>query len=182
MSSSSARLTPLASLRVSRYHIPSYAGFPNTSLSPHPVVVYHRAFTPPLSSSAVSGHLRSIGVVDPQWTYPMYTQPHFHSTTHEVLVVLSGSARLQFGGPRNPDKVEMRVEEGDVMVLPAGVGHAMLKDEGGFMMLGCYPKGGEQWDHCTGGEEVERRIRGLGWFERDPIYGDEGPVLRGEAE
>lgn len=68
------------------------------------------------------------------------------------------------------------------MIIPAGVGHALLKDEGGFLMLGCYPKGAAQWDHCTAEDgvlekEVEGRIQGLKWFEKDPIYGDEGPVL-----
>lgn len=173
-------LTPLPSLRVSRFHLPAFSGFPNTSLSPHPLYIYHAAF-PAINAGAVSAHLRQVGVVEPQWTYPMYRQHHFHSTTHEVLVVLSGAARLCFGGSvENPDKVEQRVEAGDVMVLPAGVGHAMLQDEGGFMMLGCYPRVAEQWDHCTGneGKVAEGRIRALKWFDRDPVYGDEGPVLQ----
>lgn len=109
----------------------------------------------------------------------MYTEHHFHSTTHEVLVVLSGSALICFGGGHNSGRVEVDVGIGDVMVIPAGVAHAMLEDKGGFMMLGSYPIGGEQWDHCTGkeGEIAEKRIKGLKWFDRDPIYGDRGPVL-----
>lgn len=68
------------------------------------------------------------------------------------------------------------------MIIPAGVAHALLKDEGGFSMLGCYPVGGEKWDHCIEGKggwgsAVEKRIIGLEWFTRDPIYGDRGPVL-----
>lgn len=46
-------------------------------------------------------------------------------------------------------------------------------------MVGSYPVGAAQWDHQTG--ELDKigkeRVGGLGWFKRDPIYGDEGPVL-----
>lgn len=108
----------------------------------------------------------------------MYTQHHFHSTTHEVLVVCQGKGRICFGGPGNPDRVEIEAGKGDVMIVPAGLAHGLLEDMGGYQMVGSYPKGGEQWDHCTGGEEgVEERIKALTWFERDPVYGDQGPVL-----
>lgn len=109
----------------------------------------------------------------------MYKQHHYHSTTHEVLVVANGSARLFFGGEGNPEGVRYIVEKGDVMILPAGTGHAMEEDLGGFSMVGSYPAGASDWDHCTGreGKEVTERIKGLKWFEEDPIYGQEGPVL-----
>lgn len=75
------------------------------------------------------------------------------------------------------------VERGDVVVVPAGVAHRLMEEVGGkgFEMVGCYPKGGKAWDMCYGrhGEEdVEERIGALGWFERDPVYGDQGPVLQ----
>ena len=111
----------------------------------------------------------------------MYTFSHFHSTSHEVLCVYSGSAKLCFGGEDNPQRVEIVVGKGDVMVVPAGVAHRLLEDhDGGFSMVGCYPKG-KRWDMCYGreGEEGnEKRIAMLEWFERDPIYGREGPVLQ----
>lgn len=109
----------------------------------------------------------------------MYKQHHYHSTTHEVLVVASGSARLFFGGPGNPEGVRQEVGKGDVMVLPAGTGHTMEEDLGGFSMVGSYPVGADDWDHCTGGEDktAEERIRALKWFSKDPIYGSQGPTL-----
>lgn len=72
------------------------------------------------------------------------------------------------------------VEKGDVMVVPAGVGHRLLEDLGGFEMVGSYPKEAKEWDMCygkQGEEERVRKIKDLPWFERDPIYGSEGPVL-----
>lgn len=71
------------------------------------------------------------------------------------------------------------VEAGDVMVLPAGMAHRLLEDFGGFKMVGSYPKGCD-WDMCYGGEGEEGKtesIQHVKWFEKDPVYGDQGPVL-----
>jgi uncharacterized protein YjlB len=72
------------------------------------------------------------------------------------------------------------VGKGDVIIMPAGVAHRLLNDlEGGFQMVGSYPKGRE-WDMCYGKEGEEEKVKGikaLGWFDRDPIYGDKGPAL-----
>lgn len=69
-----------------------------------------------------------------------------------------------------------------MIVVPAGVSHRLLEDiEGGFQMVGSYPKGCN-WDMCCGKEGEETnvgRIESLGWFDRDPIYGDNGPTLSG---
>ncbi|KAG7571061.1 hypothetical protein FFLO_01025 [Filobasidium floriforme] len=217
-------VTPLSQLRVSRYHIPAYRGFPNTSIHPErPLMVYHNCLTATSSSSstsstetlrketmkttttrematAVESHLSQIDAVRPAWRYTMYRQHHYHSNTNEVLCVVSHrGAELCFGGSNdsnesgNEDKVVVvKVGRGDVIVVPAGVGHALLRelddvedgdgDEGKFEMVGSYPVGAEGWDMCVGDEKEKRgtewdSVRKVGWFSRDPIYGDEGPVL-----
>ncbi len=85
-----------------------------------------------------------------------------------------------FGGEDNPKRVETDVQKGDVIVVPAGVGHRLLEDlKGGFEMVGSYPQG-KCWDMCYGKEEEEEKVKaisGLGWFEKDPLYGKIGPVL-----
>ena len=46
-------------------------------------------------------------------------------------------------------------------------------------MVGSYPKG-HNWDMCYGKEGEEDKVKGIGslsWFDRDPIYGDVGPIL-----
>ena len=110
----------------------------------------------------------------------MYSTTHFHSTTHEVLCVFSGKAKLCFGGEDNPQKVEAEIEQGDVVIVPAGVGHRLLEDpKGDFEMVGAYPKG-KQWDMCYGKKGEEEKVKGidkLGWFEEDPVYGDQGPAV-----
>lgn len=62
-----------------------------------------------------------------------------------MLSVFSGAAKLCFGGEANPRRVEADVESGDVIVVPAGVGHRLLVDKGNFSMVGAYPKG-DNWE------------------------------------
>lgn len=69
--------------------------------------------------------MKETDVVVPQWQYTMYQQSHFHSTTHEVLSVVAGQARLCFGGEENPERVETVVNVGNVMIVPAGVAHRL---------------------------------------------------------
>jgi uncharacterized protein YjlB len=174
-----AKLTPLNTLRVSRHHIPAYKLIPNTSLQNKPLLIYHSAFSS-ASASSIESHLKAVGVIDPQWRYTMYQQTHFHSTCHEVLSIANGKARLCFGHEDNKDRVETVVEKGDVIIVPAGTGHRLLEDiSGGFEMVGSYPKG-KHWDMCYGKKGEEEKVEGinkLGWFERDPVYGKEGPTL-----
>lgn len=78
----------------------------------------------------------------------MYSFSHFHSTSHEVLGIASGKARLCFGHEENAKRVEEVCEKGDVIVVPAGVSHRLLEDlDGGFSMVGSYPVGCN-WDMC----------------------------------
>ena len=180
MAASKAPLIALKDLRVSSHQIPAFGLIPNTSIQKKPLLIYHSAFHSSVSASSIESHLSTVGVVDPQWRFTMYSQSHFHSTAHEVLCVASGKARLCFGGEENPKRVEAVLEKGDVMVVPAGVAHRLLEDvDGNFKMVGSYPTG-KGWDMCYGKSGEEEKVEGiqhLGWFERDPIYGDEGPSL-----
>ncbi|CAM6129040.1 unnamed protein product [Calypogeia fissa] len=173
---------PLENLHVSRHIIPRHARYPNCSVQQKPLIIYHGAFQPSAKASQIEAHLRRIGVMEPQWRYSMYPFSHFHSNTHEFLCISNGRARLCFGGEENPDRVEAEVEKGDAMLVPAGVAHRLMDDlRGGFEMVGSYPKGGPQWDMCYGREGEEKavqRISTLEWLKRDPIYGDEGPVVK----
>jgi len=65
-------------------------------------------------------------------------------------------------------------------VIPAGIGHRLLDDfKSGFEMVGSYPKG-KTWDMCYGENGEEDKVLAINrvkWFERDPLYGNLGPVL-----
>lgn len=171
----------LDTLCVSKHLIPAHDRLPNSSILDKPLLIYRSAFIG--DASAVESHLRFIGVVVPQWRYTMYSTTHFHSTSHEVLCVTSGRAKLCFGGEDNPDRVTPTVQRGDVMIVPAGMAHRLLQDmndaSGAFEMVGSYPNGCH-WDMCygvPGEDEKVESTRSLPWFQRDPIFGDHGPVL-----
>ena len=178
----SCKLTALSALTVSRHQIPAYGLTPNTSLQKRPLLVYHAAFSSSEKSivSQVQRHVSTVGVVKSAWVYSMYPFSHFHSTSHEVLCIASGAAVCCFGCEENPHKVELELQKGDVVVIPAGVGHRLMREtKSGFQMVGCYPTGCD-WDMCYGKEEERSKIdkiKDLQWFKRDPIYGDQGPTL-----
>jgi uncharacterized protein YjlB len=82
------------------------------------------------------------------WRWGIYNYHHFHSTNHEVLGVSRGFAKLQLGGARGG---EFQVKVGDVIVIPAGVGHKCLEASGDFQVVGAYPRG-EEPDLIRSGE------------------------------
>ncbi|KAJ5833822.1 hypothetical protein N7474_002133 [Penicillium riverlandense] len=174
-------VSPQSNIKVTTRQIPKWHRIPNTSIQSHPFMIYHGAFD--ATSSELSACLEEVGEVVPQWVYTMYSQTHFHSTSHEVLGVVSGRARLCFGGEENPDRFEPTVQRGDLIIVPAGVGHRLLEDldrnAEPFTMVGAYPRG-KHWDMCYGqaGEEAKvKDIQNVDWFKRDPLYGDDGPAL-----
>lgn len=174
---------PLSGLRVSSHQIPAHGLFPNTSVQQKPLMIYHSAFSSSSTTtpSSIEAHVESIRAVVPQWRYTMYSFSHYHSTSHEVLCIASGAAKCCFGGETNPSRIEPELRKGDVVVVPAGVSHRLLKEtESPFQMVGCYPPG-KQWDMCYGKEGEESQVQSIkaqNWFHKDPIYGEEGPALR----
>lgn len=175
-------LTPLPSLTYTTHQIPSSTSpsFPNNPLPSPPLIIYHAAYPTNTSPSTIEAHLR-LNTLIPQWRYTMYTTSHYHSTTHEILCVFSGHARILFGGEKNPGALEVELRAGDACVVPAGVAHRLVEDvDGGFEMVGAYPKGCA-WDMCYAdeGEEVLEKIKGVEWLQRDPLYGEDGPVVWG---
>jgi len=146
---------------------------PNSTL---PLLLYRRVFTSSadpaswLEDRFVANHWRGT------WRNGVYPFHHYHSTSHEVLGVYSGSATLQLGGEEG--KV-LTVNVGDVIVIPAGVGHKKLTSSPDFGLVGAYPDG-RQWDVLRGepGErpEADHRIALLPLPDTDPIYGAQGPL------
>jgi uncharacterized protein YjlB len=103
------------------------------------------------------------------WTNGVFDFHHFHSTSHEVLAVVAGSATLELGGPQGS---AFAVDVGDVLVLPAGTGHRRAAARDGFTVVGAYPAGQEDYDVLRGADAAARdRIRGLPVPEDDPVGG-----------
>jgi uncharacterized protein YjlB len=110
------------------------------------------------------------------WRDGVYSFPHYHSTSHEVLGVYSGAATLRLGGEHGEN---LEVQAGDVIVIPAGVAHQNLVASDDFGVVGAYPEGRE-WDLLRGlpGErpKANRNIAALPMPDNDPVYGAEGPL------
>lgn len=112
------------------------------------------------------------------WVDGVFPYHHYHSTSHEVLCVVGGGGRIAFGGPEG-ETVE--VEAGDVVVIPAGVGHCRESSGAGFSVVGAYPRGQEDYDLRTG-QEGERpgvleNICNVPLPKTDPLSGEGGPLL-----
>src|SRR5687767_2532670 len=64
-----------------------------------PLLVYQKAVHVPREEAGkvIIEYLETNGWVN-AWENGVYDYHHYHSTAHEVLVVIRGSARIQFGG------------------------------------------------------------------------------------
>lgn len=108
------------------------------------------------------------------WRNGVYSYHHYHSTSHEVLGVYCGNANLHLGGELG---TKVKVEAGDIIIIPAGVGHKNLGSSRDFRVVGAYPEG-RSYDLKTGksGErpEADRNIAKLPIPSTDPLMGKKG--------
>ena len=112
------------------------------------------------------------------WTNGIYDYHHYHSVSHEVLGVYSGSAQLQLGGPGG---VILPFKKGDVVVIPAGVAHKCVSHSADFGVVGAYPPAQENYDVLYGLADerpaADLRIKAVALPGIDPVYGETGPLL-----
>jgi uncharacterized protein YjlB len=144
-----------------------------------PVLLYHSVL--PLASDDPAGSVECVFQRNGwgnAWRNGIYSFHHYHSNTHEVLGIYSGSARVQLGGPQG---IEVELRAGDVVVLPAGAAHCNLGGSRDPGVVGAYPTH-ERYDLLRGGagerERAMESIRQVSKPETDPVYGREGGLLR----
>jgi uncharacterized protein YjlB len=112
----------------------------------------------------------------PDWRDTVYDYHHFHSTAHEALGIVRGEAIIRFGGEEGR---AIRVSAGDVIVIPAGVGH---RNEGSsdLLVVGAYPAG-QDWDLCPPKPDERECSHGsiadVALPKADPVFGSKGPLL-----
>jgi uncharacterized protein YjlB len=150
--------------------------FPNNPTLP--VVLYQHAFQ-------ISNPDEAAGTIERVfaengwhhfWRNGVFDYHHFHSTAHEVLVACSGSAQLMLGGPSGE---EVRFQQGDALILPAGTAHKCIEATDDFVCVGAYPLD-QLFDMCYG--KVEERskemknIQNVPLPKADPVYGKDGPL------
>jgi uncharacterized protein YjlB len=104
------------------------------------------------------------------WVNGIFDFHHFHSTSHEALAIVSGSATVELGGPQGE---AFEVHAGDVLVLPAGTGHRRATARNGFTVVGAYPEGQEDYDLLREADAAARsRIDALSAPPDDPVGGE----------
>jgi uncharacterized protein YjlB len=104
------------------------------------------------------------------WRNGIFTFQHYHSITHEVLGIYSGSVTVLLGGEKGKQVI---AKAGDIIVIPAGVGHKNLGDDN-LGVVGAYPNG-MSVDIMRGepGERpgVDRNIANVPLPATDPLLG-----------
>lgn len=109
------------------------------------------------------------------WRNGIYAFDHYHSTCCEALGVASGWAEVRFGGARGET---VRLEAGDVAVLPPGTGHRRIEASSDFLVVGAYPPG-QPYDMIRSGDaaahdDAVARIAAVPVPATDPVFGAEG--------
>lgn len=140
---------------------------PNSKL---PLLLYRNVFDDKPTASKLQKHFAANNWTN-SWDNGVYSFHHYHSTSHEVLGVYAGSALLHLGGEQGK---KIKVETGDVIIIPAGVGHKNLGASGDFGIVGAYPDG-RDWDLLKGeaGERpaADKNIAALPVPDTDPFLG-----------
>jgi uncharacterized protein YjlB len=145
-----------------------------------PVVIYWSVVNLPrsLDPAAVMEELFEGNGWGDSWRNGIYDYLHYHSRIHEVLGVARGSAKVRLGGDRGRT---LKLNAGDVVILPAGTGHQCLSASKDFLVVGAYPSSGT-YDECRPtAEDYERSIKSVEKVKRphkDPVFGAKGPLLK----
>jgi uncharacterized protein YjlB len=146
-------------------------GIPNSRL---PVLVYRDVEG--VRDPASCEHLFASHGWSGAWRNGIYPFHHFHSTSHEVLGIVRGTATVQLGGPAGR---AFEVRRGDVLVLPAGTGHKNEGASADLLVVGAYPRG-MAWDLRRGDprehDEAVGNIARVPLPDTDPVHGAGGPL------
>jgi uncharacterized protein YjlB len=145
-----------------------------------PLVVYRSAvyLNPSFDPAAIFEVLFNSNQWTDGWRSTMYGYNHLHTRTHECLGIARGTISARFGGRRGRT---VRLKAGDVVIIPAGVGHKHVRQSRDLLIVGAYPANSGKYDEPRA-KEVDREVavRDIGRVRlppSDPVYGKEGPLF-----
>lgn len=142
----------------------------------YPLVIYKNAFAVSNSLADEMEERFAANSWGNSWRNGVFPYHHYHSISHEVLGVYSGHAILHLGGEQGK---KLEVKAGDVIVIPAGVGHKKVFASEDFAVIGAYP-GGMDYDLKTGKEgerpKADDNLARVPIPETDPLQGLSGGI------
>jgi uncharacterized protein YjlB len=112
------------------------------------------------------------------WRNGIEDYHHYHANAHEVLGIAAGSGTVRFGGERGET---VGVTAGDVVVVPAGVAHALINASDDFLVVGAYAGGrspDETRDDGTAIGVARQSIAQVPAPDSDPVDGPTGPLTK----
>jgi uncharacterized protein YjlB len=150
--------------------------FPNNSR--YPLLIYKKVLTFTDETTDMVQNFLQTNQWRNSWVNSIYDYDHYHSNTHEVLVIFKGSCDVLIGGPGGET---FTIAQGDVIIFPAGVSHKNISSSSDFKTIGAYPFD-VQYDMNYGKEsehpKVDQNIKAVGLPECDPIFGEDGILFQ----
>ncbi len=144
--------------------------------SPLPLLVYRAALPPDpveMEKTFAANHW------PPAWRDGVHPYHHFHANTHEALGVARGTATVLFGGPNGR---QLTVSAGDIVIVPAGVGHCNKGQSPDLLIVGAYPDNAPRPDQYRGKPAehgaAAKKVAAVPAPAADPVSGANGPLLR----
>ena len=164
----------LTNIHVDSFHCRRNKNFPN---SKYPVLIYRHCLELTEFKNKAVEIVQKIFARNKwsnSWRNGIYDFHHYHSTTHECMAIVQGKAKVIFGGPNGKPA---EVTAGDVIILPAGVGHRCTKHSEDFLCVGAYPQAKDydmNYGMAAEYDSAVRRIKNLSNPSKDPVFGNEG--------
>ncbi len=106
------------------------------------------------------------------WRDGIFSYHHFHPDAHEALGIASGWVDVQLGGDSGQ---RVRLEAGDLVVLPVGTGHRNLDASDDLVVIGAYPQGQENYTTLRSKRE-KGATPNAPRPDSDPFYGGDGSL------
>jgi uncharacterized protein YjlB len=142
-----------------------------------PLIVYRGVLDAGPEAAAACESLFAANRWSGGWRGGVYPYHHYHSTAHEALGIVAGSAKVLFGGDGG-EIVELHA--GDVVVILAGVAHKGEAASPDLLIVGAYPGGRGPDLRVPGKGDRERALANIGAVPLpicDPVRGRSGPLL-----
>jgi uncharacterized protein YjlB len=147
--------------------------------NPLPVILYPQAIDPADDDPARSfEELFRANGWGGNWRNGIFDYHHYHATAHEVLGCARGWVQVLLGGPKGR---EVRLQAGDIVLLPAGTAHRNLRHSSDYLIVGAYPPGqrpdmkyGEPEEY----ESAKASIAQVPMPDQDPVFGSFDGVLK----